>query len=612
MTRNLALLGLLGVKAVLGFVVGQPQIPFQIVSSQDDATYPLPPHDPDEASAYKFQWPIKRVAIIGAGPSGLIAYREFTQAGFEAHLFERDHAPGGNWHYSDETPVDAPIPNADVSIGDYVPDLPPQNVGLPYEVVHRETEDDESYKQRRREFRGPKPVWDSLTANLPAPLQQITEWAWPAGTPWLISHFDLQRYLRSFASWHGINANDGNPNVSYNTRVELVEKRYDEDGKRAGWRIVLKELVRDGAQNSRTSWREEDFDAVVVATGRYNAPHIPDIPGLKEWSKIYGNKIIHSRQYRRPQQYSNETLLVVGSATSAVEISRDVHRHAGQVYQSVRPIKSNETLSTLLHLDLLYRLPKNVTIIEEIRRFHKPTENIQDARIELTNGTIITGVDKIIFATGYRYSFPFLRNYHNSSIPRDRDAPRSDLQPIVTDGTHLRALHLDLFYIPDPTLAFVDMSVGIQSFMWAEYLSLALAKVWSRRAYIPDTEELWRLYDERVRVFGGYGENFQTLAFGRDKDLLRYFVGWLNTAASKYGGRQINQVPPGLDEMIYIWVQARYSPSALEALVNATDYRSSSNTLTGIDPRVDSLVSQYQGSQDGKDRLWDIISSARW
>lgn len=69
---------------------------------------------------------------------------------------------------------------------------------------------------------------------------------------------------------------------------------------------------------------------------------------------------------------------------------------------------------------------------------------------------IITGVDRIIFATGFGYSFPFLPQYHNSSIRCDEGVSGGALHPIVTDGTHVRSLHLDLFYIEEPTLAFLS------------------------------------------------------------------------------------------------------------------------------------------------------------
>jgi cation diffusion facilitator CzcD-associated flavoprotein CzcO len=96
--------------------------------------------------------------------SGLIAYREFTEAGFQrVRLFERDDVPGGNWHYTDETPLDAPIPNAEPAVADYTPSLPPNLTNLPIEEHYRS-----DWEARWREHRGPRPVWESLESNSPA------------------------------------------------------------------------------------------------------------------------------------------------------------------------------------------------------------------------------------------------------------------------------------------------------------------------------------------------------------------------------------------------------------------------------------------------------------
>ncbi|KAJ7815376.1 hypothetical protein B0H14DRAFT_3476239 [Mycena olivaceomarginata] len=48
-------------------------------------------------------------------------------------LFERDDVPGGNWHYTDETPLDAPIPNGDPVVGGFVPSFPSHWDSLPVE-----------------------------------------------------------------------------------------------------------------------------------------------------------------------------------------------------------------------------------------------------------------------------------------------------------------------------------------------------------------------------------------------------------------------------------------------------------------------------------------------
>jgi hypothetical protein len=72
---------------------------------------------------------------------------------------------------------------------------------------------------------------------------------------------------------------------------------------------------------------------------------------------------------------------------------------------------------------------------------------------------IISGIDRIIFATGFRYTYPFLPQYHNSKLGVNDTAPVDGIQPIVTDGTHLRSLYLDAFYIPDPTLTFINCMI---------------------------------------------------------------------------------------------------------------------------------------------------------
>lgn len=76
------------------------------------------------------------------------------------------------------------------------------------------------------------------------------------------SHIDipqafLVRYIRSAYSFFGINSNDENPNISYSTRVELVEKRFDAHGNEQGWRLTLKEFIRLGPSSSKERWWTE-------------------------------------------------------------------------------------------------------------------------------------------------------------------------------------------------------------------------------------------------------------------------------------------------------------------------------------------------------------------
>jgi NADPH-dependent glutamate synthase beta subunit-like oxidoreductase len=52
-----------------------------------------------------FHHPIRRVAVVGAGPAGLQAAAKLIEHNFTVRLFERAPHPGGNWLYSEETPV---------------------------------------------------------------------------------------------------------------------------------------------------------------------------------------------------------------------------------------------------------------------------------------------------------------------------------------------------------------------------------------------------------------------------------------------------------------------------------------------------------------------------
>lgn len=64
----------------------------------------------DKGQWFQFANDIRRVAVIGAGPSGLIHADTLLSEGFEVRLFERAAKPGGQWLYTDKTPLHASFP----------------------------------------------------------------------------------------------------------------------------------------------------------------------------------------------------------------------------------------------------------------------------------------------------------------------------------------------------------------------------------------------------------------------------------------------------------------------------------------------------------------------
>ena len=41
---------------------------------------------------------------------------------------------------------------------------------------------------------------------------------------------------------------------------------------------------------------------------------MPSIPGLEEWVRRFPDLVRHSRQYRRPEAYADQTVLIIGAS----------------------------------------------------------------------------------------------------------------------------------------------------------------------------------------------------------------------------------------------------------------------------------------------------------
>lgn len=69
------------------------------------------------------------------------------------------------------------------------------------------------------------------------------------------------------------------------------------------------------------------FDAIFICNGHYSAPYIPKFEGIDEFC---GHKM-HSHDYRRPEQYENETVLIIGCGSSGKDILYEVAAKAKKV-----------------------------------------------------------------------------------------------------------------------------------------------------------------------------------------------------------------------------------------------------------------------------------------
>ncbi|KAL3421143.1 putative flavin dependent monooxygenase [Phlyctema vagabunda] len=442
----------------------------------------------------------KRVAVIGAGVSGLTTARHLIDSGIEVVVFERSATAGGIWSYDERQPLEPRYPSVVPSIADFVKEEEEKLVGL-------------SEEELKLRHAPPGPAYDGLKNNISTVLQELKGYPWKKGTEDFVNVRVIGDYLQSFSQNFGVE-----PLIKYHTRVEKVTKQG------ARWLVQSTTLAPDGRGKVEDS---DLYDGVVVASGHYHACRVPDIPGLKEWKSTWPDRVQHSKKYRRPDEFQGKNVLLIGAGVSSTDIGREISGLANRVYQSSR--------GGLFDLPEAF-LPPNVRRVGAVSHFSAPSTIEGDnspPSIFLKDGEELVGIDKVIIATGYHITYPFLRDLHDDLATSDT----TDETVLVTDGTQVHNLHKDIFYIPDPTLAFVGVPYYVATFTLFEFQAIAIAAVISGRAQLPPTEELRTEYRKKLQEKGS-GRPFHSLK-DEEVEYVDSLVEWLNRDAAKSGGSRV-------------------------------------------------------------------------
>ncbi|EFQ31448.1 uncharacterized protein GLRG_06592 [Colletotrichum graminicola M1.001] len=202
----------------------------------------------------------KRVAIIGAGPSGLVAIKECLAAGLTVQCFERAHALGGQWLYE-------PAPTAETHSS----------------------------------------VYAGVILNSSRAISGFSDFPIdPARYPVHYSHRLHLRYLNEYAAHFGLAKH-----VRFNTLVVGCVQRPD-----GGWEVRVR------SDNSEDGDGEEvlTFDAVVSGNGASGKPLVPEYEGRERFK----GEVLHSHYYRIPSAFEGKKVVVVGLGPSAVDIACEV------------------------------------------------------------------------------------------------------------------------------------------------------------------------------------------------------------------------------------------------------------------------------------------------
>lgn len=309
--------------------------------------------------------------VSGAGAAGLCAARHLSAHQLRLRVFEQTAGVGGTWVYSEEVGSDSRgLPVHSSMYTNLRTNLPKEVMAFP-DFPFRDREDSESFLHH---------------SDVLEYLQQYCD------------HFNLRQYIQ------------------FNTLVAKVHPSSDESSSK--WTVTSKCL--------RTSEETvEQFDSVLVCNGHYSVPVVPSIPGLE----LFRGRVLHSHNYRRPEDFSGERVVVLGGGASGTDICMELSSHA----RSVHLAHNNPALPTLL--------PANVRQVAGVR------ECVAADTFVLGDGSRLTA-SVVLLATGYSYSFPFLSPECGVEVTSRRVTP----------------LFKHLVNINQPSMCFVGIPIQICPF----------------------------------------------------------------------------------------------------------------------------------------------------
>ncbi|KAI3922282.1 hypothetical protein MKX01_005971 [Papaver californicum] len=276
----------------------------------------------------------RKVAVIGAGAAGMVASRELRREGHEVVVFERSDRVGGTWVYN---------PNVDSD---------PLGLDPSRTIIHSS-------------------LYNSLRVNLPREVMGFRDYPFvaqdndgrdPRRFP---HHSEVLHYLEDFANHFGL--------------IELIEELKN------NWVVKSRKKVEVG----NSSVAHDVFDAVVVCSGHYTHPNIAEIPGIGAWS----GEQLHSHNYRVPEPFSGQVVLIIGNSLSAEDISKEISTVAKEVQVALRST-TDVLLTKRFGSD-------NMWLHSMVKSAH------EDGTVVFPDGSLVP-VDVIVHCTGYKYYFPFL------------------------------------------------------------------------------------------------------------------------------------------------------------------------------------------------------------
>ncbi|CCE83666.1 Piso0_004251 [Millerozyma farinosa CBS 7064] len=333
-------------------------------------------------------------------------------------------------------------------------------------------------------------IYKNMETNITSWLMAYSQHPFPKNSEKYPSRSEVEDYVESYRDrFVRVRA------LHTNTDVQRVRKENGE------WTVSCEDLS--------TGHRFDGvYDAVVVANGHFERPYIPSgIPGLEEWRQRDPSCFSHAKYFDDPEDFRDKTVLVVGAGPSGTDVALQVAVGARQVYLSARRPSASPDLSAV-----------GVRNVSEIVRYDGATRTATTI-----DGTELADINKVVFCTGYLYDFPFLDSY------------RSGPKGILDGGARLLNLYRQIFYIYDPSLAFLALQKSVVPMPLAESQAAVVGRVFSGRLPLPSVDDMTRAFHHDIER---YGPGIHTLNFPLDVEYCRELQEWLDESATTAPGLQ--------------------------------------------------------------------------
>ncbi|XP_046733360.1 flavin-containing monooxygenase 5-like [Silurus meridionalis] len=445
----------------------------------------------------------RRVAVIGAGCSGLTCIKCCLDEGLEPVCFESSDDIGGLWRFK-ETP---------------------------------EAERSSMYR--------------SLVVNTSKEMMCFSDFPIPAHYPNYMHHSKLMNYLRLYAEHF-----DLLKYIHFQTTVLSVRQGHD-FSHTGEWEVEIEN--RDGHKEKQV------FNGVLVCSGIFTHPVTPlsAFPGID----TFPGKFCHSWEYKDSNSFQGKRVVVIGNGNSAGDIAVEISRVAERTFLSMREgkwvVSRSSTgglpfdMNTLTRLNnlLLRVLPKSL-LKWALERFYNQNYNhrlyglqprhrilnqlhivnddlpgrilqgavqlkpnlqeFQGSNVVFDDQVIEDGIDAVVFCTGYKPSFPFL------------------LQSKIINPDEEISLYKRVFplYLEHPSLAFVGflnptgplMPIMEMQARWA-------TRVFSGLNHLPPVSEMQKITKKTWKA------NMKRYSCAKTDALLVDFIPYLDSIAQEIGVR---------------------------------------------------------------------------